>query len=36
MKILKRVIKILTLVVDILTLGKLVKKGVKDLKGGDN
>ena len=35
MKWLKRLKKILVVVVDILTLGKVIKKDIKDLKGGE-
>ena len=35
MKWLKRLKKILVLVVDIITLGKIIKKDIKDLKGGE-
>jgi len=35
MKFLRRLKKILVAVVDILTLGKMVKKNIKDLKGGE-
>jgi len=35
MKWLKRLKKILVVVVDILTLGKIIKKDIKDLKGGE-
>ena len=35
MKWLKRLKKILVVVVDILTLGKIIKKDIKNLKGGE-